>query len=305
MESIVVVPAVPADAAAVTEVVAALESSLYPGVSASFSQDDLEDEWSELDLEQNARVVRDGDRVVAYGAVRDRGELWRIEGYVHPDAHGRGIGQLLATELERNAAERGARRIQNGVYEADAAARSLLESIGYRSVRVFREMRIELDAPPPMPVWPDGLQVVAFDPERDALAFHAAQEEAFADHWEHRPRDLESWSKSHLRSERFDPALWCVVRAGDEIAAGAICTADTYGGGFVQILFTRRPWRKQGIGAALLADAFRRLWERGERSVGLGVDAESASGAFRLYERAGMTPRLGWVMYEKEVAATV
>jgi len=210
---------------------------------------------------------------------------------------------LLATEFERDAAHCGARRIQNGVYETDAAARSLLESIGYRSVRVFREMRIELDAAPPEPLWPDGLQVVAFDSESDALAFHAAQEEAFADHWEHTSRDLESWSKSHLMSERFDPKLWCVVRAGDEIAAGTICTADTYGGGFVQILFTRRSWRKQGVGAALLADAFRRLWERGERSVGLGVDASSDTGAFRLYERAGMTPALGWVMYEKELPA--
>src|SRR4051812_15045785 len=119
MESIALVHAVPGDAAAVTEVVAALESSLYPEASASFSQDDLEDEWSNLDLEQNARVVRDRDRVVAYGAVRERGELWRVEGYVHPDSHGRGIGRLLATELERNTADRGARRIQNGVYETD------------------------------------------------------------------------------------------------------------------------------------------------------------------------------------------
>jgi mycothiol synthase len=301
VESSAVVSAVPADAAAVTEVVAALESSLYPQISTSFSQADLEDEWSDLDLERFARVVRDGARVVGYGAVRDRGELWRAEGYVHPDAHGRGIGSLLATEFERLASDNGAQRIQNGVYEADAAARRLLESIGYRTVRVFREMRIELDAPPPAPTWPDGLQVVAFDPERDASAFHAAQQEAFADHWEYTPRDLESWSKIHLMSERFDPALWCIVRAGDEIAAGTICTADTYGGGFVQILFTRRPWRKQGIGAALLADAFRRLWERGERSVGLGVDASSDTGAFRLYERAGMTPELAWVMYEKEL----
>ena len=301
MERIAVVPAVPGDAAAVTEVVAALESSLYPEASASFSQDDLEDEWSDLDLEQNARVVRDAARVVAYGAARDRGELWRVEGYVHPDVHGRGIGKLLATELERDTADRGARRIQSSVYETDAAARRLLESIGYGPVRVFREMRIELDARPPVPVWPDGLEVVAFDPERDAPAFHAAQAEAFADHWEYRPLDLEAWSKSHLMSERFDPALWCVVRAGNEIAAGTICTADTYGGGFVQILFTRRPWRKQGIGAALLADAFRRLWERGERSVGLGVDEASDTGAFRLYERAGMTPVLGWVMYEKNL----
>ena len=105
----------------------------------------------------------------------------------------------------------------------------------------------------------------------------------------------------HLGSERFDPTLWCVVRAGDEIAAGTICTGDTYGGGWVHALFTRRPWRKQGVGAALLGDSFGRFWERGEHSVGLGVDAASDTGAFRLYERAGMAPVLGWVMYEKEL----
>ena len=287
-----------------TEVVVALESSLYPHASSSFSHEDLVDEWSGLDLERNTYVVRDGERVVGYGALRDRGELWRAEGYVHPAAHGRGIGKLIAATFERDAAARGALRIHNGVYELDAAACSLLQSIGYRAVRVFREMRIELAAPPIVPTWPEGLRVAAFNPERDASAFHAAQLEAFMDHWEYVAPTFESWSRDHLTSERFDPTLWCVVRAGDEIAAGTISTADTYGGGFVQILFTRRPWRRHGIGAALVADAFRRLWERGERSVGLGVDAESGSGAFRLYERAGMTPALGWVQYEKELRAT-
>ena len=70
MERAVPTPAVAADAAAVTEVVMALESSLYG--QTTFSQADLEDEWSELDLEQNARVVRDGDRIVGYGAVQER-----------------------------------------------------------------------------------------------------------------------------------------------------------------------------------------------------------------------------------------
>jgi mycothiol synthase len=255
----------------------------------------------ELDLEQDARVVRDGERVVGYGVVRERGELWRVEGYVHPDAVGRGIGRLIATGLEEDVARRSARRIQNRVLEADSAARGLLESLGYGAVRVFRELRIELDAPPPAPEWPEGLRVVPFDPERDALGFHAAEEEAFADAWDFTPRDFEWWSKVNLGSERFDPTLWCVVRARDEIAAGTICTGDTYGGGFVNVLFTRRPWRKQGVGAALLGDSFGRFWGRGEHSVGLGVDAASDTGAFRLYERAGMTPALGWVMYEKEL----
>src|SRR5215208_5768020 len=106
-------PAVAADAAAVTALVLALESSLY-GQSA-FSQADLEAEWSDLELERDAHVLRDGDRIVGYGLVRERGELWRVEGYVHPDALGQGIGKLIATRLEEAAAGGGARRVQNAV----------------------------------------------------------------------------------------------------------------------------------------------------------------------------------------------
>ena len=109
------------------------------------------------------------------------------------------------------------------------------------------------------------------------------------------------WSRSHIGSERFDPTLWCVVRSGDEIAAGTICAGDTYGGGWVHVLFTRRAWRKHGVGTALLSDSFARFWERGEHSIGLGVDAASDTGAFRLYERAGMSPKLGFAVYEKEL----
>ena len=204
-------PAVAADAAGVTEVVTAVESSLYG--ESGYSQADLVGEWSELDLEQQARVVRDGERIVGYGAVHDEGELWRAEGSSTPRQAGAGSG----TDRDRAgaiAARRGARRIQNNVFERDAGARRLLESLGYSAVRVFRELRIELEAPPPAPEWPDGLRVVPFDPDRDAREFHAAHQEAFRDHWDHTPRDFESWAKGHLASERFDPTLWCVVRAG-------------------------------------------------------------------------------------------
>jgi mycothiol synthase len=299
--SIVSSPALAADAAAVTEVVAALETSLYG--QSTFSQADLEDEWLDLELGRDANVVRDGDRIVGYSLVHERGDPWVVEGCVHPDAHGRGIGRLIATELEEDAVRSGARRIQNAIIEADSAAGRLLESLGYRAVRDFRELRIELEAPPPTPEWPAGLRVVPFDPQHDALEFHAAHQEAFADAWEFTRRDFESWSKVHFESERFDASLWCVVRSGDEIAAGTISRGDTYGGGWVDVLFTRRPWRRQGVGARLLADAFARFWERGENNVGLTADAASDSGAFRIYERAGMAPVLGWVVFEKALGA--
>ena len=119
MERAFPTPPVAADAAAVTEVVMAIEASLYG--EASFTQADLEDEWSELDIEESVRVVRDGDRIVGYGVAREHGELSRAEGYVHPAAWGRGIGKLIAIRLEQDAARRGARRIQNAVFEVGTA----------------------------------------------------------------------------------------------------------------------------------------------------------------------------------------
>lgn len=299
MERVVLSPAVPEDAPAVAALVAALEIALYS--QTTFSQADLEDEWADADLARDSRVVRAGGQLVGYALTDRRGGVWRVQGHVHPDARGRGIGTLLATGIEREAMDSGVRRLQNSILEVDHAGRGLVESLGYGPVRVFREMRITLDGRPLAPSWPDGVSAAPFDPERDASAFHAAHQEAFADHWEYPPRDFPSWSRGYLASERFDPALWCVVRAGDEIAAGAISTCATYGGGWVHALFTRRPWRRRGIGAALLRDAFTRLWERGERSIGLGVDAAGDTGAFRVYERAGMTPALGWVIYEKHL----
>ena len=50
----------------------------------------------------------------------------------------------------------------------------------------------------------------------------------------------------------------------------------------------RRPWRRRGLGLALLLHSFRDFAARGATRVGLGVDAENTTGAVGLYERAGM-----------------
>jgi mycothiol synthase len=287
------------EVAAAAKVVIDHEIALYG--STTFAPDDLASEWVGLDLDADVWVADEAGRIVGYATLQERGELFRGEAYVRPDTSVDAIGTGIVAMLEGVAADRGARRLQISVFEPDEAGRRLLSARGYRPVRVFREMRIELDAPPDAARLPDGLRFDEFDPTRDARAFYAAQQEAFSDHWEHTPRTFEAWSKWHLESDKFEPGLWGVVRDGDEVAGGAISAANTYGGGFVHVLFTRRPWRGRGVGGALLQDAFARLWAHGEHSVGLGVDAEGETGAFRVYERAGMKPALGWVMFEKEL----
>ena len=64
MSALLLGPAVAADAAAVSEVVVALESSLYG--QTAFSQADLEDESSDLDLEPNGPQSEEvEDRIAA------------------------------------------------------------------------------------------------------------------------------------------------------------------------------------------------------------------------------------------------
>ncbi len=61
----------------------------------------------------------------------------------------------------------------------------------------------------------------------------------------------------------------------------------------------RRPWRGQGLGKALLYRTFAEFWRRGLPRVSLGVDADSPTGATKLYERVGMTVESANVVFEK------
>ena len=71
--------------------------------------------------------------------------------------------------------------------------------------------------------------------------------------------------------------------------------------GWIGTLGVRRPWRKRGLGLALLRHAFNEFYRRGKHKVGLGVDAQNLTGALRLYESAGMHVDQASDRYEKEL----
>ena len=93
--------------------------------------------------------------------------------------------------------------------------RPLLTGRGYREVRRFWDMTIELaDAPPPDPRLPEGFSIEPFSAE-NARAFHAALEEAFADHWEFQPTSFEKWWERQVAKPDHDPSLWFLIRADE------------------------------------------------------------------------------------------
>jgi mycothiol synthase len=288
----------PEDAPAVHAVHTAFERRF--GDPVEFTLDDLLDGWRTLDLEHDAWVwERDGD-LVAYASIRTFGEELGADGYIHPDFLGLGLGSAIIETTEARARERGASKLGNGVLAADRAALSLLEARGYRDVRHYFRMTIEMDEPPPLPDWPDGLEPRPFEPDH-ARAFHAADDEAFEDERGHSTEPFDEFVRRRLESPRFDPLLWTAVWDGDEIAGTLIADWKRFGAGWVGGLGVRRPWRRRGLGLALLLRSFGQFYARGERRVSLAVDSQSATGATRLYERAGMSVSFEAVLYEKEL----
>ncbi|MDX6483981.1 MAG: mycothiol synthase [Gaiellaceae bacterium] len=289
------------DAAAVAQVTAALDASF--DIEQTEQPDDIRDEWRDLDLTRDAWVWERDGKIVAYATVYARGEDKRLiaDGYVDPDYAGHGLGAAIVETTERRARERRVAQLEYGVLGNDARAADLLRSRGYRDVRHFYRMRIELDGPPPEPRWPEGFDVAAFDPA-EAREFHDALEDGFAEEWGHTEEPFEAFAKRRLEEERFDPSLWTTVRSGSEIAAVMIADWKRHGdAGWIGSVAVRKPWRRRGLGEALLLRSFGQLYERGERVVQLGVDAQTPSGATRVYERVGMSVGFEAVIYAKNL----
>ena len=73
--------------------------------------------------------------------------------------------------------------------------------------------------------------------------------------------------------------------------------------GWVYVLCVRRPYRKQGLGQALLLVGMDILQQEGIEWAMLGVDTENLTGALRLYESVGFRPTKKFAAFHKLVRA--
>ena len=232
---------------------------------------------------------RDGE-LIAYGDVYRGGDarekVWGDLRVPPEERSGEAVPRLVDWMEERA----GSARFRLQVPEPVLEVREELERRAYTPVRYAFEMEIELDEEPPPPEWPDGLSVRTLRAGEERGVYEV-DTEAFADHWDFTETPFEEWSHWYLEDEGFDPTCWFVAEENGEIAGISLCRAEREGRpdmGWVATLAVRKPWRRRGLGLALLRHSFRELRARGRERAGLGVDGENTTGAVRLYERAGM-----------------
>ena len=238
-------------------------------------------------LTQNMLVVVDADdRVLGYF------DMWSEGESVDVDMAAPGIWDEALDQAENRARALGAKRVRTFVSEGhDLGGR--ISGRGYRPVRSSWTMEIEFGVEAPAePVIPDGIAVRPYHHPDDEQAVYEAVQEAFADHWDFHPQPIEGWREFTVKWRNFDPDLWLVALAGEEVVGVSLSypeRSDDPGYGWIATIGVRRPWRRRGLGEALLRRTFALLHARGLRRVRLSVDSENPTGATRLYERVGMS----------------
>ena len=298
-----------ADAPTLTRALAAVESAdrTDEHYSEQDVRDELEDESNDLGGDSLALLSPDGE-VVAFVWVRGSAEvhvLDRIdaEGGVVPAWRRSGLGRRLLDWAEQRAACVHAERhpdvpgmICVDVHENNPGKQALVQAAGYEATRWWYRMAHDLADPlPDVPPVPPGLTVAPYTRDRDE-AVRQAHREAFAGHWGASPPDEQRWQQRFTGASHFRPDVSWLVFEGDQVAAYLLTyfwEADAAASGareaFVGQLGVRPSWRRHGLGMLLLATALASYRPAGyDRSV-LAVDTGNATGALRLYERAGFT----------------
>jgi len=271
-------------------------------------------DWRPLDAEEIRSWLRNEELNPEYLRVLEADG--RVVGYGDLDVHDDEVALDVAApghwEVFLDWAEETARTLCRPRVRTYFPARhelaTVVERRGYRLWRSAHTMEMRLDELQPV-VMPEGLRLLRYRPDVDEDRLRTAINEVFADDPLFHVLTEARFREFYLRARGFDPSLWLLAWAGDELAGFTLVFPERQGDrelGWIGNLGVRQAWRRRGLGEALLRASFHELQQRGMRKVGLGVDADNASGALRLYESVGMrqiTQGDNWVLDLSDVSA--
>ena len=281
-------------------------------VTVASSAEELEHEWhsNKFNPETDSHVIETLDgRLVAYGEFYNHNAHVDLGAdlYIHPTYKQHGLFNPMLTWIEARARDDMKLSdpdlrvyLRSTMDGKDEEAKQAHEANGFQSVRFVWRMEINLTEAPLMPELPAGIELRPFHVEAHAQQMLDAENEAFSEHWGSHAATFAEWSHRKLERSEFDPTLWLVAWDGEQIA-GFSQNRFRMGVGWVGTLGVLKPWRKKGLGLALLRTSFAEFYKRGMKTIGLGVDASNKTGATRLYQGAGMRIASEFVTFEKEL----
>jgi mycothiol synthase len=272
--------------------------------------DELAEEFDnpELDFERGSIAAFDGSTMAGFALFTRHqeagtGYMTRLWSRVHPEYRGLGIGSRLLEWAERAAVplhkEKSGDKplsLVTSNFSTVTDALALLEACGYQHVRWFHSMTCDLTTRLPQACVPDGFEIVGYSSERQADAL-LVKNDSFRDHWGSAPTSEEAWAYQ-VGYHAFRPAFSFLAYRGTEPVGVLIAQEyDAYREAtgsrelYIANLGVRKAARRRGLASALMVAAMRAARQDGCAQAGLGVDADSPTGALGVYERLGFVIR--------------
>lgn len=304
-------------------------TSVVAVINASSAYDGIAFFKTEAEFQKRLESGKIGNRMDVFIAEAPDGELLGYaEGFLRGEAGERlyathaavlpqfrrmGVGSGLLEALWQRAgaisADLGDEPVMLGsrIAISQTGAIRLFEKFGMQPVRNFYEMRRDLAQPIPDPQPLPGIELRLWGDDHWDYQVWEAAEEAFNDHWRHIPMSFDEF-QHRMRTQGFNRERSFLALSGELVVGGAlnfmgpdIALRRGENQGQIGILFVRRPWRKRGVGSALVLASLQEGLHAGHTSMELNVDADNLSGAVRLYEALGFTVAQKNIIYEREV----
>lgn len=232
---------------------------------------------------------------------------------VNPEFRGGGIEEQMLVWGEQRmrevANERGVSvKIRSWVRDKQCDRIALLQNCGFTSDRYFLIMERSLTEPIPDPKLPEGFILRHSKGEPDAQAWVEMRNQSCIDHWNYHPSTVEEhihW----LGDPNYQPKLDLIAVAPDGTFV-AFCLCYIYSeendrnrrkDGWIGSLGTRRGFRRQGLGRAMLLAGMQQLKTVGMDTAKLGVDAQNPNEAGKLYESVGFRKLYTNVVFVKNL----
>jgi mycothiol synthase len=259
--------------------------------------------WPNHSPEQNLFVIFGADSIIGYMDMMPELSIGRVilDCWLHPEHRRKGLATKLLGYATRRAGELGAGDVQVNVMEDNAVARTVLSRLGFRSVRRFLELELDMTRLRGQEADQAAQQCCHLGhDEEEKLTY--IQNRCFAGTWGYNINTVETMTyRTHLR--HFSPEDITLAYDGDKVTGYCwtwVIPHKDKQKGRIYMLGVDPDYRGKGMGRRLLLAGLSHLRSKGISMAVLTVDSENEA-ACALYRSVGFEFQAGSLWYERAV----
>jgi len=229
---------------------------------------------------------------------------------VLPAYQRRGIGKTLAIKALESLKERGMKIAEAALESHIKVPIHLFEGLGFKIVRSSSFMKMDL-AKIPFNIGENkevNIQKLQIEQDNEIVLLNNLHNECFKEHFNFRPSKLEEARHWVLENPWLKQLSWFTAQL-KETSVGYIGVGidEKYNvekktrSGWILEIGVLKPFRRKGIGMALMLQGLKELKKLGMENALLYVDDENPTKAIKLYEKVGFKTIKKTLIYQKRL----